>query len=149
MKNVIYCINCRTCKRKYIGETSQQFVTRKNQHIQDVKNKIETNGIYNHLKVNKKHIIEWNKEIFLDTEAQWTKRKIKESLYINACDPKEKPEKLLNLEKGLKINTCWNEFNGEIRRMVQKISVIKVKNREKGSCHESARGRRKRTNHCR
>jgi hypothetical protein len=36
-----------------------------------------TKGIYNHLKENKKHLVEWKKEISLDTEAQWTKRKIK------------------------------------------------------------------------
>ena len=91
MKNVVYCINCKTCQRKYIGETSQQFCTRKYQHNQDIKKKVETNGIYHHLKEHKKHKIDWDGNIFLDREAQWTRRKIKESLYINACDPRDKP----------------------------------------------------------
>ena len=44
------------------------------------------------------------------------KRKIKEALYINAMDPKE----IMNLEKGLKINTRWNEFNPQIRNIALK-----------------------------
>ena len=42
---------------KYVGETGPQFRTRKQQHQQDVKNKIAINGIYNHLKHNRKHKI--------------------------------------------------------------------------------------------
>ena len=135
MKNVVYCINCKT------GETSQQFCTRKYQHNQDIKNKVETNGIYHHLKEHKKHRIDWDDNIFLDREAQWTRRKIKESLYINACDPRDKPENLLNIEKGLKISTCWNEFNGEIRNLLQKVSSTRI--RKSQNYHENTRSRRK------
>ena len=54
-KDVDYIINCKSCEMKYIGETGQQFRARKEQHKRDVKNKVSTNGIYNHLKHNKKH----------------------------------------------------------------------------------------------
>jgi hypothetical protein len=141
-KNVIYCINCKTCQKKYIGETSQQFCTRKYQHNQDVKNKVGTNAIYLHLKEQKKHKVDWDNAIFLDREVQWVRRKIKESLYINAYDPKDKPEKLMNIEKGLKISACWNQFNSEIRNLVSSTTTRKSEN-----YHENTRARR-RKNHC-
>ena len=48
-------LKCETWDMKYVGETGQQFCTRTQQHKQDVKNKIATNGIHNHLKHNRKH----------------------------------------------------------------------------------------------
>ena len=69
-----------------------------------------------HLKHNSKHKIDWDSNTFIDSEVNITRRKIKEALYINACDPSEKPRKLMNIEKGWKINPCWNEFNSEIKR---------------------------------
>jgi hypothetical protein len=115
-KNVIYNIKCKTCDKRYIGETGHQFKTRRKQHQADVKNKSEKNGIFMHLKHCKKHKIDWETTTFIDSEANITRRKIKEALYINACDPSEKPMKLMNLEKGWKINPCWNELNSGIRR---------------------------------
>ena len=50
-----YIIKCKTCDMKYVGETGQQFWTRKQQHQRDLKNKIATNGIYNNLNHNRKH----------------------------------------------------------------------------------------------
>ena len=44
------------------------------------------------------------------------KRKIKEALVIIGMDPKQ----IMNLEKGMEINQCWNEFNPNIRNIVQK-----------------------------
>ena len=52
---------------KYVGETGQQFHTRKQQHQRDVKNRASTNGIYNHLKHNKKHKISWVDAVFIVT----------------------------------------------------------------------------------
>ena len=46
----------------------------------------------------------------------WKKRKIKEALIINAMEPTQ----IMNLEKGMEINQCWNEFNPNIRNIVQK-----------------------------
>ena len=49
-KNVIYNIKCKTWDKRYIGETGQQFKTRRKQHQADVKNKSEKNGIWNTVK---------------------------------------------------------------------------------------------------
>ena len=62
---------------KYVGETGQQFRTRKQQHQRDVKNKIATNGIYNHLKQNRKHKIAWDDAVYIDWEPHYMKRKSK------------------------------------------------------------------------
>ena len=75
-------IKCETCDMKYVGETGKQFRTRKQQHQRDVQNKVATNGIYNHLKQNKKHKIAWEDEVFIDRETHYIQRKIKELLYI-------------------------------------------------------------------
>ena len=115
-KNVIYNIKCTTCEKKYIGETGHQFRTRKKQHQADVRNKCVTNGIFMHLRQNKKHKIDWDSNKFIDSEENVTRRKIKEELYINACDPSERPVKLMNLEKGWKINPCWNELRSVIKQ---------------------------------
>ena len=118
-KDVDYILSCQTCQMKYIGETSQQFKNRKYQHQKDVQNKNENNGIYCHLKKNKKHKIAWEKVIFVDRDSHYMRRKIKESIYINALDPPERPKKIMNLEKGVKIGSCWNEFNHEIRKYLK------------------------------
>ena len=65
-KNMDYIIKCKTCDMKYVGETGQQFHTRKQQHQRDVKNRVSMNGIYNHLKNNKKHKIGWDDAVFID-----------------------------------------------------------------------------------
>ena len=92
-KDVDYIISCQTCGMKYFGETSQQFKNRKYQHQKDVGNKNKNNGIYFHLKQNKKNKIAWEYAIFVDRDAHYMRRKIKESIYINAMHPSEKPTK--------------------------------------------------------
>ena len=67
-KNVMYEISCKTCGKKYIGETSQRFAKRKYQHKLDVRNCVTTNGIYQHLKHNKEHQIDWEGAIFIDKD---------------------------------------------------------------------------------
>jgi hypothetical protein len=95
---------------------------RKYQHKQDVKNKVETNGIFQHCKQYKKHKIDWETNVFLDREENGFRRKIKESIYINAWDPSGN---LMNIEKGVKLNPCWKEFNAEIRTLTIKASSTK------------------------
>ena len=104
---------------KYVGETGPQFRTRKQQHQRDVQNKIAINGIYNHLKHNRKHKIAWDDAVYIDREPHYMRRKIKESIYINALDASEKHTKIMNLEKELKTNPCWNEFNSEVRKSLK------------------------------
>ena len=118
-KDVDYIMSCQTCQMKYLGETSQQFKDRKYQHKKDIEHKNTNNGIYCHLKKNKKHKIAWEQAIFVDRDSHYMRRKIKESIYINALDPSEKPTKIMNLEKGVKIGSCWNEFNSEIRKSLR------------------------------
>ena len=79
-----------------------------------------TNGIFQHLKANKKHKIDWESIYFIDSEKHWLKRKIKESLYINALNPKEELCSIMNLEKGLSIHNCWKYFNDEIKTQTLK-----------------------------
>ena len=71
-----------------------------------MKNKTATNGIYNHLKQNRKHKIAWDDAVYIDWEPHYMRRKIKESIYINALDASdlEKLTKIMNLEKGVKTN---------------------------------------------
>jgi hypothetical protein len=119
-KGVIYAIPCGTCSNLYIGETGQHFEDRRNQHLRDVASKKKTNGFYDHLCHNKKHKIAWEKAVILDEEKRNFPRKIKESIYINAMNPSEKMNKLLNIEKGVNIQQCWMAFNENIRDMIQK-----------------------------
>ena len=68
-KDSDYITKRKTCDMKYVGETGQQFRTRKQQHQRDVKNKIATNGIYNHLKQNRKHKIAWDDAVYIHHES--------------------------------------------------------------------------------
>ena len=81
---------------------------------------VSTNGIYNHLKHNKKHQIDWDGAVFIDRESHFMRRKIKESIYINALDASDKHTKIMNLEKGVYTNPCWNEFNSEVRKILKR-----------------------------
>ena len=44
-KDIVYGIQCSTCKKMYIGETGQKMCQRRKQHQSDVRRKIKTNGI--------------------------------------------------------------------------------------------------------
>ena len=50
---------------------------------------------------NPDHIISWENIAFVDQESNWSRRKIKESIYINAMDPSQKPTQIMssNLQK--------------------------------------------------
>ena len=69
---------------------------------------------------NPDHIISWENIAFLDQGSNWSRLKIKESIYINAADPAQKPTQIMNLEKGKEVNACWNEFNSFIKKIVMK-----------------------------
>ena len=63
--------------------TQIHFCDRRSQHQRDVKNKMPSNGLYAHLKENKGHKIYWEGFVYLDSERNWKRRKIKEAIYIN------------------------------------------------------------------
>ena len=60
-KNVIYAVECGTCGLHYIGETGQHYCDRRSQHQRDVTQKKSSNGIYDHVKNNEGHQIDWGK----------------------------------------------------------------------------------------
>ena len=66
-----------------------------------MKNKIATNGIYNHLKHNRKHKFAWDNAVY------WRR------FYIHGRDAyaSEKRTKIMNLEKGVTTNSCWTMNN--------------------------------------
>ena len=68
-KNIVYSIPCITCGKIYIGETGQRFCNRRGQHQRDVRTKKQTNGIFDHLKLIKRHQIGWDKFCLLDKES--------------------------------------------------------------------------------
>jgi hypothetical protein len=78
--------------------------------------------IYDHLKNNEGHKVNWDKVNFLDKEINWKGRKIKESIYINSLNSTMKidPSKLMNLEKGFDLDPIWSEFNPVFRDIIQK-----------------------------
>ena len=58
---------------------------------------------------------------FLDKEDNWKGRKIKEVLYINARNPSVTmdPSRVMNLEKGFKLDAIWSEFNSVFRTSIK------------------------------
>ena len=102
-----------------MGETGQHYCDRRKQH--QVKNKKTTNGISEHLRHNLDHEINWGKIIFLDKDNHWKGRKLKETMYINALNPSvtTNPSKIMNLEKGFKLNPIWSEFNSIFRSYIR------------------------------
>ena len=56
---------------------------------------------------------------FIDRELCFMGRKNEESIYIHALDPSKKYLKIMNLEKGVATNSCWNQFNREVQKILQ------------------------------
>ena len=55
-------------------------------------------------------LFRWRDPQFLDTDRHWKRRKIKESLYINAYKAKAGGD-LMNLEAGTQVDPCWAALN--------------------------------------
>jgi predicted GIY-YIG superfamily endonuclease len=106
-KDVVYSFPCQTCGLKYIGETSKTLKQRKEQHERDVRNKVTTNGMANHVKNRKQHRIGWEQGSIITEEQDWMSRKIKESIIIDCLNPKKEMLELMNLEKGINVSQCW------------------------------------------
>jgi hypothetical protein len=88
--------------------------------MRDVKGKKSTNEIFQRVNRNRKHKIAWEEIYFIDYEKNWMARRIKEALYIDAFNPTNKLNTLMDLEKGMKIDNCWTYFADEIRSMAPK-----------------------------
>ena len=83
-----------------------------------------TSGIFDHLKNNEDHSINWAQLKFLHRENNWKVIKIKEVNYMNELNPSNTmdPKKVMILEKGFKLDRILSEFNAELRGlMCQKL----------------------------
>jgi predicted GIY-YIG superfamily endonuclease len=122
-KGVIYGIKCQDCELYYVGETGQHLRDRINQHQRDTRNKKTTNAMYVHFET-KGHRIDWDNPVLIDREMGWKERKLKESVYISAQNPSEDIKRLMNLEKGTRLDPCWRVFGEEIReQMKEKVEM--------------------------
>ena len=68
--------------------------------------------------------------MYLDREKNWRRRKIKESIYINAINPTESMvhQEILNLEKGYDFDPIWSGFNKDFRSIIEKkIQFTKIR----------------------
>jgi hypothetical protein len=130
-KDIVYAIGCKTCKMHYIGETSQRLEERRKQHQSDVRRMETKNGISHHRICNPDHEIEWDKVRILESERNWTSRKIKESLFIRSMNPAKEMNNLMNLDKGRDIHQGWDRFLPKIKTMVQKMLSESSRNRRR------------------
>ena len=85
----------------YIGETAQRFTDRAKQHQYSVRTEDDNNGFFVHAahhhgvggeeeRGTGVELFKWDEAQFLDADCHWKKRrKIKESLYINAYKAKQ------------------------------------------------------------
>ena len=96
-KNVVYKIPCKTCNFCYIGETSQWFDERENQHKRSIRNYDTNNGICMRMLKHPDHVIAWDKVTFLDHDRNFYARRMKESLYIDIFSKTG----IMNLEDGM------------------------------------------------
>jgi hypothetical protein len=117
-KDVVYSVECATCKKQYIGETGKTLKERLKRHQQDIRSGTITNGFFRHLSEANDHKINWSETKILERESHWKKRKIKESIFINALNPSENITKILNIEKGVVIDKCWNSIMNQVKPRV-------------------------------
>ena len=115
-KDNIYLKKCNKCSSKYIGESGQTLKQRDIGHKSDINTKKTRSGLFKHIQENPGHEIDWENQIILEREPNMFKRRIKEAMFIRANDDGS----LMNLDKGTMINNCWTEFNGMIRKFMQK-----------------------------
>ena len=70
------------------------------EHKRAVKNKDPNNGLAVHVKITN-HTILWNSAEVLTIEPNWSKRKVKEALYI------KRTKNTLNLDQGYILDNVW------------------------------------------
>ena len=99
IKGVVYIIPCE-CGATYIGETGRTLHARLQEHKRAVRNGDTNNGIAAHV-LNTHHNIKWEDAQVLMSEAQLTKRKVKESLVIRRTPNN------MNIDKGLQLDNIW------------------------------------------
>ena len=99
IKGVVYQVPCE-CGHVYVGETGRNLKLRLTEHKRAVKNKDPNNGLAVHVNITN-HTILWNSAEVLTTEPNWSKRKVKEALYI------KRTKNTLNLDQGYILDNVW------------------------------------------
>ena len=68
------------------------------------------------------HSTEWEYCVYLDSEKNWRRSKIKEGIYINAFNPTESMvrQRILNMEKGYEFDPIWSGLNPDMRNVIEK-----------------------------
>lgn len=99
IKGVVYQIPCK-CGHVYIGETGRNLKLRLTEHKRAVKNKDPNNGLAVHVSITN-HTILWQNAEVLTIEPNWSKRKVREALYI------KRTKDTLNLDQGYTLDNVW------------------------------------------
>ena len=83
-QGAVYKIKCADCNQCYVGETKRWFVTRKKEHMRDVRLiKRDSTALSKHA-IQSEHEIDWENSETLDLENDYAKRKFIESYFINS-----------------------------------------------------------------
>ena len=83
-QGAVYKIKCEDCNQCYIRETKRWFVTRKKEHMRDVRlMKRDSTALSKHA-IQSEHEIDWENFEILDLENDYVKRKFIESYFINS-----------------------------------------------------------------
>ena len=106
---------CTSCNSRCIGEYGQTLKQGDIGHKSDIKTKKSRSRLYKHIRNNKGHEIDFEKQKILDWEPTTFKRKIKEeALFIRSYDDGT----VMNPDKGTPINDCWNKFGFDVRKSI-------------------------------
>ena len=81
---VVYKLQCKECPETYIGETVRKAKARIQEHRRP--SMTEKSAMAHHIIYNK-HQLEIKDSKILDQESNWTKREIKEAIYIRKQQP--------------------------------------------------------------
>jgi len=80
--NVVYKIPCSDCNASYVGQTKRQLNTRIKEYRQNINKKQDALSVISEHRLNTGHNFNWEKTLILDTETNYNKRLISESLHI-------------------------------------------------------------------
>ena len=96
---VIYKQKCGGCEKVYVGETGRKAQIRKKEHERDVREMKMTSAISEHCH-SMNHQPDFGSFQVIDTEKEWKRRRIKESLYIMVNNT-------FNRDNGYNIDRRW------------------------------------------
>ena len=83
--NVVYCLECKSCNKQYIGQTSQKLKLRITQHKSDIKCKRNSCALSKHV-IENLHFIDFENPKILAYESNLDKRLFLEMCYINKIE---------------------------------------------------------------